>query len=337
MKPSTDAKVRRIVSCSGRSWYSNANGAGDYLFNPVFMNYFFLCVVLYATLMQPSEAAEVPFHAQLVFWGGLIFTSLAWLFLSVSASLFAFDRGMTKAIYMPLVLLPLVMINVLVGEFMLASLSHEFEWSYGGALENFVQNTIALVAFEIMHSRFVAPHHPRYLGPELPPDNQTMPSHIDTAHASADTQSTKQPTSWMVETQDLDADLPEVGQIQGPVLQSEAVKEEDARKIVLAHETLDVAEIVWIKSEDHYLSVQMKDQNLMLRAKLSSTVEELGDQLGLQINRSVWVAYDAIRTVDYQTNGNVELHLDGDAAFRVSKARNLIFRQNYERFKKTNA
>jgi len=333
MKREPENKVRRVVSCSGRSWYTNAQGAADYLFNPVFMSFFFMCVMLYATLIGINAESKMPLEPRLMIWIGLVMTSLIWLFLSVVLSVIAHDRGLTKAIYMPLILLPLILINAFLEQYVLTFFNTEFVPSHVTSIEYAVRNTVIIVTLEIMHARFVAPQHPTYVVPGQSHVQPTMPSQTDTAPATADRQRMVAPASWGSETQSLDAATPEGAQIKTPAPEPKVGREKDAGSVVIARETLDVAALVWIKSEDHYLSIQMKEQNLMLRGKLREVIDQLGDQFGVQINRSVWVAYAAIRSVEEQKNGTVEVHLEDENVYVVSKARLLMFKQNYERFK----
>lgn len=318
-------RTRRIVSSNGRSWDTTAQGAADYIFHPVFMSYFCMCVVLYATLMQPSEEATLNALAQTVLWAGLVMTALVWLFASAWLSVIALDRGLTKAIYTPLLLLPMVFINVFMGEFILSSFNSAFENSLGTQIEDVVKNVIILVTFDIMHARFVVPQHPRnveyratILSEAAPPEPVEIAAQSANSYAPA-------PVAMpsMVDT---------VSEITPPDIHSA----ECQRHIEIAREKIDATAILWLKSEDHYLSIQLKDRNVMLRGKLRTAVDELGEHLGAQINRSVWVAFTAIRSVDEQTNGNLDVLLEDDTMFRVSNSRRLIFMQNYDRFQAGN-
>jgi hypothetical protein len=330
--PNTDAKIRRVVSCSGHSWYTNARDAADYLFNPVYMSYFLICVVLYATLMQPSETAEVPIQAQILVWGGLIMTSLIWLFLGLSLSALAVDRGMAKAIYMPLVLLPMVALNAAAGELILSTLAEQYSRSYGDYLENVIQNAIIIATFEILHAHFVAPQHSRYVD-RRQIQKQNPASQTQTTRENTDWQTTAGSTTRTTPPQTLNVNHPEAARIEGSSLLSQDKEKKDNRTIVISYQTIDLADLIWIKSEDHYLSIQTKDKRFMLRGKLSLVVDELDASLGMQINRSAWVAYKAIRSVDSQEGGKAELHLEDGTNFSIAKARRLLFEQNYERAK----
>lgn len=333
MNSDTEPPIRRVVSCNGRSWETNAQGAADYLFNPVFMTFFFLCVVLYATLMQPNEEAALPFMAQFILWSGLIMSALVWLFLSAWLSVAAHDRGLTKAIYTPLLLLPLVFINAFLGEFVLSVFNAAFQDDFGTKIQNIVKNIVILVAFDIMHARFVVPQHPRYVPPRSA-DGPVMHS----AELAVSPSIVETPTAVPIVSEPSlsaaqDAENDEATQDQDDASAVDVSMGGGQQCIFVSREKIDTSEILWIKSEDHYLSFQLTDRNLMLRGKLRSVVEKLGGQPGVQINRSVWVAYSAIRNVQEQKNGNLEVYLKDETAYRVASSRRLIFKQNYERFK----
>ena len=316
-------KPGHSMGAGHRYWHTNAQGAADYLFNPVFMTFFILCVILYATLMQPSEETSLPVMAQIILWGGLIMTSLVWLALSAWLSVYAFDRGIVKAIYTPFILIPLVINNTVLGEFILGVFNESFQGSYGSIAENIIQNVIILAAFDVMHERFVAPQHPKYVqrrSGNVPAEDMVRPTEPD--------EPSKTPVPAATDAGEvLKKDLP----VQ--VSSSDAAVPEVENFITISNERIETSELLWVRSEDHYLSVHMVSQNLMVRGKLRTVVTELGDDLGAQINRSAWVAFSAIRTMDEQANGVIEVHLEDDTVHRVANSRRLFFKQNYERFK----
>lgn len=323
MTSDSNAPTRRVVSSNGRSWETNAQGAADYLFNPVFLTFFFFCVVLYATLMQPSTETRLPILAQMILWAGLMMTSLVWLFASAWLSVVAHDRGYLKAIYTPLLLVPLVFVNALMGEFVLAVFNTAFEHDVSTKIQSIVKNIIILITFDIMHERFVVPQHPKYVSGRTTVLPASAPS--DPIDQPVDGKITGAPPavapSPSAEVQPSESHL------------SDSIGPECQKKIKIARENIKASTILWVKSEDHYLNIQLKDRSIMLRGKLRTVVDELGNQLGVQINRSAWVAFSAIRTVDEQANGNFDVYLEDESVHRVASTRRLIFKQNYDRFK----
>jgi len=338
MTSDNNVPVRRVMSSNGRYWDTNAQGAADYLLNPVFLTFFFFCVVLYATIMQPDVEGQLPLVAEMIVWVGLLMSSLIWLFGSTWLSVVAYDRGYIKAIYTPLLLVPLVFINAFLGEFVLSVFNTAFESDSGAKINSIIKNIIILVTFDIMHERYVVPQHPRYLPPgtTAPPasywtERETAPSTQNIAQAGS--------VSSLVGTtegENLETDFDQVEDAFTGTATGAGASEAWPTYIELGRERIDVSSIVWIKSEDHYLSFRMTNRNLMIRGKLRTVADKLGYRLGFQINRSAWVAYDAIQEVDELKNGSLEVHLDDGTVYRVSSARRLLFIQNYERYKTVN-
>jgi len=332
MNSDTEPPIRRVVSCNGRSWETNAQGAADYLFNPVFMTFFFLCVVLYTTLMQPNEETALPSMAQFFLWSGLTMSALVWLFLSAWLSVAAHDRGLTKAIYTPLLLLPLVFINALLGEFVLYIFNAAFQDDFGTKIQNIVKNIIILVAFDIMHARFVVPQHPRYVPPRSAAGPVMHSAELAVSPSIVETPTAVPTVSEPSLSAAQDAENDEATQDQDGASAVDVSKGGGQQCIFVSREKIDTSEILWIKSEDHYLSFQMTDRNLMLRGKLSAVVEKLGGQLGVQINRSVWVAFKAIESVEETTGQYIDIKLSDETSHRIASSRRLIFKLHYDTF-----
>lgn len=323
MTSENNVPTRRVVSSNGRSWETNAQGAADYLLNQVFLTFFFFCVILYATLMQPSADTQLPVPAQMMLWAGLMMTSLIWLYLSAWLSVVAYDSGHLKAIYTPLLLVPLVFVNAFVGELVLPVFNTAFEDDASTRIQSLVKNIIILITFDMMHERFVAPLHPKYVsGRSAVMHDDVSSSPIDLAADKA----TAGPPHAIAPS-----DPPKVRPTESTA--ADKASPQSQKQIKIARENIKASAILWMKSEDHYLHIQFKDRSIMLRGKLTTAVDELGDQFGAQINRSAWVAFSAIHTLVEQKNGNLDVYLEDESVHRVASTRRLIFKQNYDRFK----
>lgn len=103
-----------------------------------------------------------------------------------------------------------------------------------------------------------------------------------------------------------------------------------SNSIQIAKRLFDLSTIAFIKSEDHYLLVHHNAQNTMVRGKLREVSAKIDVAWGLQINRSIWVAYSAIVSVSEQASAPLEILLVDDSLVRVSEARRVYFKQNYE-------
>ena len=99
--------------------------------------------------------------------------------------------------------------------------------------------------------------------------------------------------------------------------------------VQIGNQTFRLADIITIRTEDHYLGIQTAKGKFMQRAKLSDVVGLHGSDLGMQINRSVWVAFSAITSVENADSGQIVLKLANGDEERVAKPRVFAFRQLY--------
>lgn len=61
---------------------------------------------------------------------------------------------------------------------------------------------------------------------------------------------------------------------------------------------IPVADLVHIKSEDHYCHVFHKNGDLYVRAKFRGLIDQVDPALGMIVHRSHWVAFGAVKSVD---------------------------------------
>lgn len=100
-------------------------------------------------------------------------------------------------------------------------------------------------------------------------------------------------------------------------------------KALLLVENTEIAieEIVYLKAQDHYVSITLRDRaQLLLRARLRDMVRLLGDADGGMVHRSYWVAWHAVRAYEVSENSQ-HLILNNGTKLPVAKGR----RKNVER------
>jgi hypothetical protein len=314
---------RRVVSSDGSSFQTSASSASEYIFNHVFMVFLGLCIILYASVMETSETVELAVPAQMMIWAAVFMSSLIWLLISVWANIVLVDTGYAKFILVPAILLPMLVANVYMIEFVLAQFSTTYEDAFGSKLEFYIRTGIVLICLDIFHGRFVAPQHPTYISPDLAPQSDVNVS--VSGDATPVTAKERKPAPTISEA-NVTPPAPDTGEPKGEPSNTGPMQ------IEIAKTKINACSILWIKSEDHYLNIQMTDRNVMLRGKLRAAVSKLGDDFGIQINRSFWVAFAAIQTVDEKPNGHIELHLEDNSVQRIASTRSLIFMHSYNRF-----
>lgn len=71
-----------------------------------------------------------------------------------------------------------------------------------------------------------------------------------------------------------------------------------AKILTIGTHKIPVADLVHIKSEDHYCHVFHKNGDLYVRAKFRGLIDQVDPALGMMVHRSHWVAFGAVKSVD---------------------------------------
>ena len=330
MQAGNARKVRRVRSSDGSTWETTAQNAGEYVFTPVFMTYFVLCVLLYAMLVQPSAEMNLPRVAEFLLWSALLMSSLLWLVLSISLNVYAVDRGYVSVIFTPFILLPLIAINVYTSGFIIRQFGTGLASVYGSEAEIIFRNTVVFICFDIIHSRFVAPQHPSYVRPDQPGGltmNRPGPGADPT---SPDPSMVGYSKTMMVQANPVSTGGRNGDREDEP---ENASLPEKPRSVEIGKEVFDAHSVLWMKSEDHYLNVQLARKTKMIRGKFRDAVDALGEDLGVQINRSVWVAYSAIRKIEEPSNGTFAVSVSDGTSFRVASTRGIMVQRGFEQYR----
>lgn len=307
------ANPRKVRFSDGGTFEVNIKGASDYLLDPQMIRFLFICIVLFGTLRSIDYIEGLELYPQILVWIVVFATTVLWLAVSVSINIKLVDRGFVSTIFTPLIVLPLAFLFVLPGYYVADLMNMTVENGQATALGRIVQNIIVLTAFDIFHGRFVAPMHPSYVAPQ--------PVHA---------------VSQPVATPFLNPELrpAPAGEDREPIPETEPVTESAVHLIEIANEKIDIAAIKFIKSEDHYLRIVLGQESLLLRGRLGETIEKIGADVGIQINRSVWIAFAEIEQVQSPAKGHTEILASDGTSFRVATSRKREFEFKFERFKR---
>lgn len=322
---------RTIIGFDGTTWVVNARTASEYLFSPVFMVFFVICVILYAVLMQSTSELVLPVVVQLLMWSGFLMSSILWLLGFLLVNMFLVQRGVVAAIFTPACLLPLIFINIELSDMILMQFAPSTEVSAAERWDDVLLNTVVFVCFDLLHAHFVAPRHPAFVHSGTQDRRQPSTPAPHPTPAVAPAAQTPQPPlqAAVPATETAVAPSPSSAPVTTPSGQPDFVA---PKEVKIGNSTLDMARILWIRSEDHYLSVEMQDRNVMLRGKLGQTIEALEDSLGVQINRSVWVAFSGIETLEEVGGGGLKVHMSDGAVFQVAAARLVMVRHSLNQY-----
>lgn len=245
----------------------------------------------------------------------MFLVTAGWLVLSVGLNLLLVRRGVVSFVFTPAIIFPMVPINIIAAAFASKYLGAEYWLAFPENVGPFAQNLVAAVCFDILHGRYVAPTHPTFVCQDGRSDATDSTIAYVPAVMPANTQSTS-----------VDLVAPEL------VAPQSVVGDSNSPEFVayISGERLDLREIVYLQSEDHYLKIQQIHTSLLLRGKMMETVKQLDHRLGIQINRSVWVAFSSIISVDENDAGYLEVTLSDDTTFKITNSRKITFLQNYK-------
>lgn len=89
-------------------------------------------------------------------------------------------------------------------------------------------------------------------------------------------------------------------------------------------ETVPAQGLLYIRAEDHYLRIVTPTRRQLIRGRLADAEAQLGPLLGMRINRSAWISFDAIRDL-CDRDGTLTLRLPDGQSERVAQSRRIAF------------
>ena len=87
-------------------------------------------------------------------------------------------------------------------------------------------------------------------------------------------------------------------------------------------EAIPLHALHYIRAEDHYLRIVTAGRRHLLRGRLADAEAQLDPAQGIRINRSAWIAFDAIRDLQ-ETDGTLTLGLPDGRTERVAQSRRI--------------
>ncbi len=326
-RPDPDPLVIRFSD--GGSFLLATRSPSAYLLDPAFLQFSFLATLVFALLVRPVVLG-IDTPAQITFVWSLVFTSnLIWIGFSSSMLRWLVQWGVFRAVYTPIILVPLV--------FTSHAVFYGFDYfsntieptNYIPSFEMLAKSFFALICFDILHGRFVAPHHPLVLSdikPQTP--YRTMIGGAALLDADTPQRAVQSRTRGAAALSHVSGQRDKVGD-RSDKLAAHASDTFLATAIEIGNRKFDPATIQLIRSEEHYLSIEFTNGTKLVRAKLSDATTQLGLSLGYQINRSVWVAYSQISNLR-KANGKLELELENGEVISVTRTRQEAFLRSYD-------
>ena len=289
----------------GTAFRVGGDSAADYLLHPVFLQFCLLCLAVLAVLDQgDGTGAATGWQVPLIWLAVALATLLGGIVLMGFLSLLP-HRLIGRRRFTPLILLPLVALAELVRAVVVVALQAGDWPTMPDLMSDFARSAILVLILDVMHALYVVPLHPL----------------AERGAAPAPTEEAENETP-SVEEDERGREMPPPAPVP---------------EITIADRRFAVADILWIRTEDHYLNVVSAKGRSMLRAKLSDLQALQDGKIGMQVNRSQWVAFAAIEEVRDEVGGQVMLRLSTGDDVSVARSRRIMFRQMMQAWRQRQA
>lgn len=315
----------RIRSVDGTAYEIADGSAVNYILHPVFMKFLMVACAIYALLDQDTALTRM---TGWLIWGLVIALILLWLVISAGVIRRLVRRGLIKQVWTPVLLLPMLVLT----ETSVQSMYVFFDLppkSWDATLSGLTRDMAFVLFFDFLHGQYVVASHPnariqtsqRFMNDSTPDLSPAAPPQVAPPQMNRPTVADAE-----VSRAAGNAATPS----QPPELAAEAAAPSKAARlgsVRIGAETFILSDILMIRIADHYLNVITRTGTTLQRAKLAAIKELHNGDLGIQINRSVWVAFWAIREVQAAKNGQILLVLANGDDELVAKPRLHAFRQ----------
>ena len=325
----------RVRSVDGTAYCIGGDSIGEYILHPVFLRFFGIAIVLFAVFDQTSALDG---WALGLLWFAVGCLVLVWLVLGARLVVWLMRRGWIDRLYTPALLVPMVVGIELMLRAVLVVAGFATWPSTEELAQHVVRNLVVVLLFDIIHGSFVVHAHPLASaeGSARPEGRAARPLPVDDSERASDRDLGRDlgrvPDRIGERTAELAADRMALVSVAGLTTVPQPEAWEDGAMVQIGPVLMPMASILSIRTEDHYLGVTTRSGKALHRAKMADIPELHTGIAGMQINRSVWVAYAAIKEVVDAENRQVVVALVTGDEERVAKPRTFAFRQSYAKF-----
>lgn len=306
----------RVRSTEGTTFWITADSLADYVLHPVFLRFFALVIFIFALLDQRPGFAAFDGWGVALLWSAVAATVLSWIALCSPILAAMLKRRLIGQVYTPVVLVPMVLIAEIVIQFVIAYAGGTGWQPSSDILQYVARDVIVVLLIDLLHANYVVHAHPlaRVGKPDSPsPLSAPSPPAAQPAAARVPDADIAPPAEPVADTR-ADDPQPEIGLVRiGPAV-------------------MPLSSILVVRTEDHYLGVTTRSGKALHRAKMADVAELHSGLFGMQINRSVWIAYSAVKGVVEAESRQIVVQLVTGDEERISKPRVLAFRQAYAKY-----
>lgn len=306
----------KLKSVDGTGYSLRTDSFSDYFLHPVFLRFFFAAIAIYMLVDDDLVLADASLWRIAANGLGVVAVTLTWLWIGFGLLRMALRRGYRITLYTPVALVPLAVLIELAAQLANQMMTGLPAQGMGAAAEAVVLDIAVILVFDILHAHFVVPAHPQ----GVPAHTQPAPAPIQPVAQAAPAARRDDPVTVIDDEEDAPPapaaqSIPKIGPV--------------ATLLRVGTRQIDIEDILMVRTEDHYLGIVTRTGKTLQRAKLSDLPELHASRLGMQINRSVWVAFAAIREMTENDRGQITLKLTTGDEEVVAKPRVFAFRQFY--------
>lgn len=328
----------KMRSIDGNVYFITCKNPIDYVLHRDFIRFVIIVCAFYALAHGDTDVPGVTGWPYVAIWTMVFSFVILWLVLSGKFTEYLIKKKYITEVWTALLLFPLNLIIEFSVQVMMYWFVDQPLKTWGVVLADLTRDFSVLLLMDLLHGHYVVAQHPYARNSRVyssegldgqhnpPPNSLAFDQRDDQRLEPAGIASAARRTS--VEGH---GDSKALGaQIIGEVELSTAVLRHESVKV--GTDTYVLKDIQVIRIEDHYLNITTTSGRSMQRAKLSLIDKLHTGSFGIQINRSIWVAFSAIKDVQPAKNGQILLILINGDEELVAKPRVYAFRHAFRSF-----
>ncbi len=334
----------RVVFANGTSFWMQYPPRLEFLLDPLVLKFATLSTFLYILSTHRPESLVDEFWIDASLWASTLLFALISFGLVLSAVRFLVARGVISFVYTPLIIAPMVVLNVALTQVVFTLVTGDPITSVPAIIPNLMRDFCSLVIFDILFGTFVAPMHPSFSQGNSAGIDHARAQNLQSAPKTAINQIRLEAPIMDLSHQSAGADvahgraIAESSQsgsgsalykvIAGTAEPSPGFDEvnsggKDNSVVRVNGEAVCRDDIVSVRAQDHYVRVYTLQNVYVLRANFTEFLEELGDEAGVQVSRSVWVSFEHVSLVWRTDALRYRVVLVGGEEIQVTNSRNI--------------
>lgn len=299
----------KLRSIDGSAFRIASDSLTEYVLHPVFLRFLAITILILALLDQRPAVQLLGGWALTFVWSMVACVTLGLIVLAAYILSRLAANGRVGQVYTPMLLVPIALCSELALQAGVLLFDGSGSFDLVHALHYAARNLVVAGLLDLMHASFVVPAHPLARREEALPVNPVPPPPPpETALVVQGHETPQNPDS-----------RPEPAPFEGG-------------RVQIGPAQLPLESILLVRTEDHYLGVTTRTGKALHRAKMADIPELHTGLSGMQINRSVWIAYAAVSEVVDTGNRQVVVTLVTGDEERVAKPRVFAFRQSYAKY-----